>query len=82
MGGLQTELGLVKEKFSRESFIVEELYRRDADFKSLCSDYFLCTNLMQEIRIELEERQLAIKEYQDTCTDLENELKNWILKSK
>ena len=82
MTSLQTELGLVKEKFSLDGQIIEELYRPEADFKSLCSDYFLCTKLLQEYLTELEEKQHVIQEYQAACNDLEQELTCWILKTQ
>jgi hypothetical protein len=82
MTSLQTELGLVKEKFSLDSQLVGELYRQEADFKSLCSDYFLCTKLLQEYQTELEEKRLIIKEYEAVCRELEQELGGWLIRTQ
>ena len=74
MNTLQTELGLVKARFPEYQQIIDFLYRRDPDFKSLCADLFLCTNMIHGFTLEMEEIKQALVEYQDIVSELEIEL--------
>jgi hypothetical protein len=74
MNKLHTELGLVKNRFPSHQFIIDELYRKDPDFKSLCADLFLCSKMILEFEVEIAEKQHALDEYRDIVKDLENEL--------
>ena len=74
MTTLQTELGLVKTRFPSHNYIIDLLYRNDSDFKSLCADLFLCSNMMQDFEEEIVEKQKALAEYRDIVKDLEKEL--------
>jgi hypothetical protein len=74
MNMLQTELGLVKARFPEYQQVIDLLYRNDPDFKSLCSDLFLCTNMIQGFTLEMEEIKQALVEYQDIVSELEIEL--------
>jgi hypothetical protein len=71
---LQSELGLVKIRFPSQHFLIDELYRKDPDFKSLCADLFLCTKMIHDFELEIEEKQHALAEYREIVKDLENEL--------
>lgn len=77
---LQTELGLIKERFSTSIRTVEELYSRDPEFKSLCADYFLCDQTIRKMEHELEEMESILQEYKDALNDLEKEISSWIPK--
>jgi hypothetical protein len=74
MNILQTELGLVKIRFPSHHFLIDELYRKDPDFKSLCADLFLCSKMIQDFETEIVEKQHALAEYRDIVKDLESEL--------
>jgi hypothetical protein len=74
MNNLQTELGLVKTRFPTHQLIIDLLYRKDSDFKSLCADLFLCSKMMQDFEVEIAEKQKALAEYGDIVKDLEKEL--------
>ena len=74
MNKLQTELGLVKTRFPSHHFIIDLLYRKDSDFKSLCADLFLCSKMMQDFEVEILEKQRALAEYSEIVKDLEKEL--------
>jgi hypothetical protein len=74
MNKLQTELGLVKTRFPSHHFLIDELYRKDSDFKSLCADLFLCSKMIQDFEVEIAEKQHALCEYRDIVKDLEKEL--------
>lgn len=74
MNALQTELGLVKNRFPDHVSVIDDLYRNDTDFKSLCADLFLCTNMIHEFELEIAEKQHALTEYQEIVKELESEL--------
>jgi hypothetical protein len=74
MNTLQTELGLVTQKYPSHQLLIGELYHRDADFKSLCADLFLCTQMIQGYELEIIEKQRALEEYRDIVKELESEL--------
>jgi hypothetical protein len=80
MNGLQTELGLVKTKFPEYKTVIEDLYRSDPDFKSLCADLFLCSKMIHDFEEEIVEKQHALVEYRDIVMELEQEL-SMIIKS-
>ena len=82
MNKLQTELGLVKTRFPSHQFIIDLLYRKDSDFKSLCADLFLCSKMMQDFEVEIAEKQKALAEYSDIVKDLEKELQMVIKNSE
>ena len=74
MNALQTELGLIKNKFPNHKSVIDNLYRSDPDFKSLCADLFLCTKMIQDFELEIAEKQHALTEYREIVKDLESEL--------
>lgn len=74
MSNLQSELGLVKTRFPSHHFLIDELYRKDSDFKSLCADLFLCSKMIQDFEVEITEKQHALLEYREIVKDLEKEL--------
>lgn len=74
MNALQTELGLVKNRFPDYTSVIEDLYRKDTDFKSLCADLFLCSKMIQEFELEITEKQHALVEYREIVQELESEL--------
>ena len=74
MNVLQSELGLVKSRFPRYHYVIDNLYRRDPDFKSLCADLFLCSKMIHDFEIEISEKQHALIEYRDIVQELEKEI--------
>ena len=74
MHALQNELGLVKSRFPDQKSVIDNLYRNDNDFKSLCADLFLCSKMIQEFEMEIAEKQHALIEYREIVKDLESEL--------
>ena len=74
MNTLHTELGLVKTMFPGHKSVIEDLYRSDSDFKSLCADLFLCSKMIHDFEIEISEKQHALVEYRDIVKELEMEL--------
>ncbi len=82
MNALQTELGLIKNRFPDQKSVIDDLYRNDTDFKSLCADLFLCTKMIQEFELEIAEKQHALVEYRAIVKDLESELCMFIKSSR
>jgi hypothetical protein len=74
MSAFQTELSLIKEKFPDCKRIIEDLYKSDSDFKSLCADLFLCSKLIQDFESEIAEKRHALSEYTEIVHELELEL--------
>jgi hypothetical protein len=74
MNALQTELGLIKSRFPDCKTIIEDLYRNDSDFKSLCADLFLCSKIIHDFELEIAEKQHALIEYREIVKELELEL--------
>jgi hypothetical protein len=74
MSALQTELGLIKNKFPDYKSVIDDLYKNDTDFKSLCSDLFLCSKMIQDFELEIAEKQHALSEYREIVKELELEL--------
>jgi hypothetical protein len=74
MNALQTELGLIKNRFPDHKSVIDILYRSDTDFKSLCADLFLCSKMIQEFESEIAEKQHALIEYRELVKELESEL--------
>ena len=71
---LLSELGLVKSRFPGHSPVIEKLYFKDPDFKSLGADLFLCSKMIQDFETEISEKQHALIEYRDIVQELEKEL--------
>jgi hypothetical protein len=82
MNALQTELSLIKERFPAYLSEIDDLYRSDADFKSLCADLFLCSRMIQDFEIEISEKKIALVEYREIVKDLEKELADTIHHTK
>ena len=74
MNALHSELSLVKSRFPTHQTVIDELYKKDADFKSLCADLFLCSKMISDFEIEISEKQHALIEYRDIVGELEKEL--------
>ena len=74
MNALHSELGLIKSRFPDHKSVIEDLYRKDTDFKSLCADLFLCSKMIQDFEIEIAEKQHALLEYREIVKELETEL--------
>jgi hypothetical protein len=76
------ELKLLIEKFPEYTARIIELYRNDPDFRDLCADYNLCSNLLLGYKREFSEKLYTIKEYQDIYDELEKELRDFLKAGK
>jgi len=80
MGFLKNHLTTIKQKFPQQSDRIEELYRLDEGFRTLCSDYLLCMMELQKFHKEADEKKLTVKEYKNIQADLEDELFHFIFR--
>jgi hypothetical protein len=80
MNALLSELGLIKNRFPDHKSVIEDLYRTDSDFKSLCADLFLCSKMIQDFETEISDKQTALVEYREIVKELEKEL-SMVIKS-
>jgi len=71
-------LDLIRQKFPRQDSRIGRLYEEDADFRSLCLDYFSSLqNLLKYKKLSEAEVQ-SIEEYQNVLTELEKELYDFL----
>lgn len=75
---LKDNLHTIKQKFPQQSERIEELFRLNEDFRTLCSDYLLCARELQKFNQEADEKKLSVKEYKNIQEDLENDLFHFI----
>jgi len=74
------EIALVSQIFPQYASKIEQLYANDADFRSLCADYFLCKSNLAEFKKKLAERRDSIEDYEEVTVELEKELFGYLLK--
>jgi len=72
------EIALVSQIFPQYTDKIE-LYTSDADFRSLCADYFLCKSNLAEFKKKLAERKDSIHDYEEVTSELEKELFHFLL---
>jgi len=73
------EIALVSQIFPQYTDKIQELYTSDADFRSLCADYFLCKSNLAEFKKKLAERKESIHDYEEVTSELEKELFHFLL---
>ena len=73
------EIALVSQIFPQYTDKIQELYVSDADFRSLCADYFLCKSNLAEFKKKLAERKDSIHDYEEVTSELEKELFHFLL---
>ena len=82
MESVNAHISLIKQKFHLSNERIQKLYDADADFQSLCADYFLCIKLLKQYEGEPGEKQTLKKEYAEISKDLEKELREFITHAK
>jgi hypothetical protein len=80
MGLLVCELSFIQKLYPEYSERIEDLYKSDADFKTLCADYLLCKSSMDEFQKQHKEQQNAIQDYEAVSNELEKELFEFLLR--
>lgn len=78
----QEMLEMAKKIFPGLEGKVQKLFEQDADFRSLCSDYYNCLRDLHKYRKLSEAEKQTIKEYESVCEDLEKELFDFLIPSK
>ncbi len=79
---LKMELWVIKDKFPTQSARIDELYKYNEDFKSLCSDYILCKTSLEKFKEEYGEKKKNILDYQNAFNELEKELYDFVFSSE
>ena len=59
---------------------IDFLFQTDENFHDLCSDYVLCTSMLHKGQKELNIGNQKINEFKDLQRELENEIREEILK--
>ena len=71
-------LEIIIKKFPRQDSKINRLYEEDADFRSLCIDYFSSLqNLLKYKKLTQVEKQ-SVQEYKDVLEELEKELYDFL----
>ena len=73
------EIALVTQMYPQYTDKIQRLYAKEADFRSLCADYFLCKSNLAEFKKKLAERRDSIQDYEEVTTELEKELFQFLL---
>jgi hypothetical protein len=88
MISVNKQLTEIKKKFPEQTDRIEQLFKTNEDFRTLCSDLYLCLQNLQrfknefdDMRLSMEEYKDSIKEYKNISTELENELSHFILEA-
>ena len=78
MTPLHKQLELIKKKFPGQIDYIDELYESNADFRTLCGDYFSCAEYLKESKKTLNTKHEAVEEYENLEKELDKELQNFI----
>ena len=78
MESLNSRLSVIKKQFPSQTDRIEELYVADEDFRTLCSDYYLCMQQLQQFMKHISETKHTIEEYDNMRKELEKELADFI----
>ena len=78
---MKAELICMVEKFPALSENIMDLYKTNEGFQTLCSDYLLCLNTLDQWVSSLKKDELLIREYSDLEKILHAELLQYIEKS-
>jgi len=78
MAPLHAQLRLIMQRFPDQIEHIEELYEQNADFRTLCGDYFLCCEYLKESKKTFHKKHEAIEEYENLQSELEKELNNFL----
>ena len=73
------EIALISQIYPQYTDKIQELYTSDADFRSLCADYFLCKSNLAEFKKKLADRRDSIQDYEKVTAELEKELFQYLL---
>lgn len=67
-------------KFPNFKTKIIQLYNNDANFRSLCEDYWLSSTLLQKYKGKVESDVLLETEYGSMCAILEKEMTDYLLR--
>ncbi|HTS43338.1 MAG TPA: hypothetical protein VMH01_03005 [Puia sp.] len=68
---------VVKERFPSQSIRIDQLYKDDENFRSLCLDYFSSIRTLRNYKSSSEEIGHSITEYKNVIVELEKEFDSY-----
>ena len=75
-------LSLILTNFEGSNDIIERTFRQNADFRSLCEDYYTCHQALKRWQVSgaaaAAQRQ---QEYTEWLTELEQDVRDWLKRS-
>ena len=80
MRSVRDQIGILKDNFPSELSKIEDLYHDDPVFRTLCSDYIYCLEVLEKLRIEFSEKMHSVGEYEQVKQELEDELRDYLKK--
>jgi hypothetical protein len=81
MDALNVHLAVLQNMFPSRKEQVEKLYRQNADFRSICDDYFSCIGFIQKFKKEFADQLETINEYETVRDSLEKEMQDFMEKN-
>ena len=72
------KLQMMIHKFPDFRIRIIQLYEHDENFKSLCEDYWLCTDLLEKQKNMKSANATLTTEYSLICTTLENDINQFL----
>jgi DNA repair ATPase RecN len=78
MEAANNDLQEIINKFPNQAQRIEELYRGNEDFRTLCHDYVICLKHLKKYKKKSGETQVALNEYTIIYNDLQSELSQFL----
>lgn len=67
----------LEKKFARQANLLRELFDESDSFRSLCTDYLECQQVMERLKYTSEMlEEGSLREYQELYKELEDEISN------
>lgn len=77
MTSKKSVLNLLRKKFRTQTELISELYDESDSFRSLCTDYIECMQVIERLKYTSEMlEEGSLREYQELYKELENEISN------
>ncbi len=78
MDAINYQLEAIKERWPEHKDQILALYYKDAKFRAICEDYYLCLQYLNKFRKEFSEKLETIGDYETILSELETELRGRI----
>jgi len=71
---MKAELLCLIDRFSSHKTTILSLFDENKDFQSLCHEYFVCVQCLNQWKLSFEKKDKLVQEYSERKIALENEL--------